>query len=60
VNGRYDEDGRTRAAGINRNDCSLLLNTQRSPIRTIRDDLPRVECLKVAERRRFEDRDGAV
>jgi catechol 2,3-dioxygenase-like lactoylglutathione lyase family enzyme len=29
VNWRHDEDGRTVAAGISRDDCSLLLNTQR-------------------------------
>jgi catechol 2,3-dioxygenase-like lactoylglutathione lyase family enzyme len=29
VNWRYDDDGRTVAAGISRDDCSLLLNTQR-------------------------------
>ena len=29
VNWRHDEDGRTWAAGISRDDCSLLLNTQR-------------------------------
>lgn len=30
VNWRHDEDGRTLAAGISRDDCSLLLNTQRA------------------------------
>jgi catechol 2,3-dioxygenase-like lactoylglutathione lyase family enzyme len=29
VNWRFDEDGRTPAAGVSRGDCSLLLNTQR-------------------------------
>lgn len=29
VNWRYDEDGRVPAAGVSRDDCSLLLNTQR-------------------------------
>lgn len=28
VNWRHDEDGRTLAAGISHDDCSLLLNTQ--------------------------------
>jgi catechol 2,3-dioxygenase-like lactoylglutathione lyase family enzyme len=28
VNWRYDDEGRTIAAGISRDDCSLLLNTQ--------------------------------
>jgi len=29
VNWRSDDDGRTVAAGVSRDDCSLLLNTQR-------------------------------
>ena len=28
VNWRFDEDGRTLAAGVSRDNCSLLLNTQ--------------------------------
>src|SRR5262245_52567901 len=28
VNWRHEDDGRTLAAGISRDDCSLLLNTQ--------------------------------
>ena len=29
VNWRYEDNGSTRAAGVSRDDCSLLLNTQR-------------------------------
>lgn len=30
VNWRHDEDGHTLAAGVSRDECSLLLNTQRA------------------------------